>query len=421
MTINSKISFLVRHPRVTAASSLASLSCLALSLTTLLFTAKASAQTEPSALLEVQSTNKGFLLSRMTKAQRDSIPMPATGLMIFSTTSGSLEINMGTPAAPNWYRFMLAGEVASLNCAGATLSSGITSSTPVSDVTVSVPYSGGNGAAHSGQTATSTLIAGLKATLPAGNFANGAGTLLYEISGTPATSGMANFHLNIGGQSCTLSIFVLPICRAKISSTTFKNFMCHNLGAANTLVDPFEPSWEINGGYWQWGRKGPGPSAWLTSNSTNFAHGPTGPGLSSANAFAITGWSSTGAPDGAWSDNTKTANDPCPTGYRLPTIDQWAAVIANNADIAVGTWTGGIAAYNSGRFYGNSLFLPAAGFRDNLNSPGALSNRNNVGLYWSSSECVGDCSKNLIFNDGNSFAGNVGPRTPGYSLRCIAE
>jgi uncharacterized protein (TIGR02145 family) len=341
--------------------------------------------------------------------------------MIFSTSSGSLEINLGTPSVPNWYKFMLAGEVASLNCAGATLSGAITSSTPVSGITVSVPYTGGNGAAHSGQTVTSTLIAGLKATLPAGNFTNGAGILAYEIAGTPATTGTANFQLNIGGQSCTLSIFVLPICRAKINSTTFRNFMCHNLGAANTLVDPFEPSWEINGGYWQWGRKGPGPSAWLNSNSTNFAHGPTGPGLANANAFAITGWSTVGAPDGAWSDNAKTANDPCPAGYRVPTIEQWVGMIENNTEIPVGTWTSGVAAYNTGRFYGNSLFLPAAGFRDNANSPGGLSNRNNVGLYWSSTECLGDCSMNMIFDIDDSSASNIGPRTPGYSLRCIAE
>jgi len=39
----------------------------------------------PSAELDVTATNRGFLPPRVTKAQRDSIVSPATGLMIFCT------------------------------------------------------------------------------------------------------------------------------------------------------------------------------------------------------------------------------------------------------------------------------------------------------------------------------------------------
>ncbi|MCC6461153.1 MAG: hypothetical protein IT260_11820 [Saprospiraceae bacterium] len=38
-----------------------------------------------SALLEAQATNKGVLFPRMTKAQRDAIASPATGLLLFQT------------------------------------------------------------------------------------------------------------------------------------------------------------------------------------------------------------------------------------------------------------------------------------------------------------------------------------------------
>jgi len=43
-----------------------------------------------SAMLDVQSTDKGMLIPRMTQAERDAIASPATGLMIFQTdgTSG---------------------------------------------------------------------------------------------------------------------------------------------------------------------------------------------------------------------------------------------------------------------------------------------------------------------------------------------
>jgi hypothetical protein len=40
---------------------------------------------DPSAKLEVASTNKGFLPPRMTAAQRGNIPSPAAGLMVYQT------------------------------------------------------------------------------------------------------------------------------------------------------------------------------------------------------------------------------------------------------------------------------------------------------------------------------------------------
>jgi len=40
-----------------------------------------------SSLLDVVSTSKGVLVPRMTKAQRDAIASPATGLLIYQTNS----------------------------------------------------------------------------------------------------------------------------------------------------------------------------------------------------------------------------------------------------------------------------------------------------------------------------------------------
>jgi hypothetical protein len=40
-----------------------------------------------SAILTLTSTTQGFLPPRMTTAQRDAIASPATGLMIYNTTS----------------------------------------------------------------------------------------------------------------------------------------------------------------------------------------------------------------------------------------------------------------------------------------------------------------------------------------------
>ncbi len=51
---------------------------------------------DPSAALEVLSTNKGFLPPRMTTAQRDAITSPANGLFIFNTTENCINEYAGT-------------------------------------------------------------------------------------------------------------------------------------------------------------------------------------------------------------------------------------------------------------------------------------------------------------------------------------
>jgi Collagen triple helix repeat (20 copies) len=50
---------------------------------------------DPSAILDVYSTNKGFLLPRLTTAQRNAISLPAEGLMVYQTdgTSGFYYFN----------------------------------------------------------------------------------------------------------------------------------------------------------------------------------------------------------------------------------------------------------------------------------------------------------------------------------------
>src|SRR5262249_15714278 len=47
---------------------------------------------DPSAILDVSSTTKGTLITRMTTTQRDAIQTPAQSLLIFNTTTNCLEI-----------------------------------------------------------------------------------------------------------------------------------------------------------------------------------------------------------------------------------------------------------------------------------------------------------------------------------------
>lgn len=89
----------------------------------------------------------------------------------------------------------------------------------------------------------STGVTGLTATIDAGVFAIGSGTLTYQISGIPIGSGMARFAISIGGQACILERTVsaypegtihcggAPTAVVDINSTTGRVWMDRNLGA----------------------------------------------------------------------------------------------------------------------------------------------------------------------------------------------
>jgi len=369
-----------------------------------------------SAMLDVQSNSKGVLLPRMTTTERGNIPTPATGLMIFNTTTGCLEINLGTSASPSWQSVICTpGIVASLNCQTATVSG--VSTTPLmpnvaaSGVSVTLPYTGGNGKAYDGQSFSSTGVSGLTAILAAGTLAAGAGNLSLSINGTAPTAGLAEFAFNIGGQTCNL--FIPVGCGAYVATDTWQVFDCYNLNSNNTAANPFSPSWEINGGYWQWGRM------------AEAAPGPSGTSGSIPNDGAPSGWNPANAPNDSWKDNEKTSNDPCPMGFRIPTKAQWEGIIANvsqNPKTVIGSsWTGGSLNYSNGIKIGNNLFLPAAGARNR--NTGALADRGAWGRYWSSTwdSPYNGYAFNLWFNDSVAPYTNSNFFPSGLSIRCVEE
>ena len=185
----------------------------------------------------------------------------------FASGAGTLTYTItGTPASGGTANFALniggqtctlaitvaapIGTLTALTCASATNSGSLTLAVAASGVSSSVPYTGGNGGTHSGQTVTSTGVTGLTATLAAGNFAIGAGSLIYTITGTPATSGTASFALNIGGKTCTLTRTVaLPVGTiAALSCSTATNAGTLGQGVAAASVSSTVPYTGGNGG-----------------------------------------------------------------------------------------------------------------------------------------------------------------------------
>lgn len=60
---------------------------------------------DPSAILDVSSTEMGFLTPRMTSSQKSAIVSPATGLLIYQTNEDAgFYYNQGTPSQPDWVR-----------------------------------------------------------------------------------------------------------------------------------------------------------------------------------------------------------------------------------------------------------------------------------------------------------------------------
>jgi hypothetical protein len=64
---------------------------------------------DTSAMLDISTTAKGVLIPRMTAAQRNSIFLPATGLLVYQTdTPAGFYYNSGTALSPAW-SLMLSG------------------------------------------------------------------------------------------------------------------------------------------------------------------------------------------------------------------------------------------------------------------------------------------------------------------------
>lgn len=178
-----------------------------------------------------------------------------------------------------------------------------------------------------------------------------------------------------------------------------------------------DPS-DVAGNLFQWGRKQaltwkspqfPGPVDSAAAAGTNFITNSTSPNdwLKVQNN---TLWNSGNAA------TPKTINDPCPAGWRVPSVAECNSVVGTQ------TWApGGASASANGLLTvtgeaGTNLLFPAAG---RLSNTGAVSGQGTYGFYWASAE-NGTSASCVYFNSATVSAFNYS-RANGMPLRCVQD
>jgi uncharacterized protein (TIGR02145 family) len=303
-----------------------------------------------------------------------------------------------------------------LNCGSTTITGTLTSGTAASGVSVSVPYTGGNGGSFTAQTISSTGVTGLTATLSSGTLANGTGSLSFAISGTPATSGTASFALTIGGQTCSFAVSVPPaqgqyaagslFCAGATTVVDVTNpstgriWMDRNLGALQAATSSIDQN--AYGDLYQWGR-GNDAHQCRTSLSTNTLSSVDQPGnFSFISAQSGSYWRS--PPNFNLWQGVNGVNNPCPSGYRIPTEAEL------NAERL--SWSQN----NSAGAFASPLKWTRAGYR----TSSSLTGVGTYSVYWSST-VVGFSTKSLVIESGNSLIDPGSFQSHGHSVRCIKE
>ena len=312
--------------------------------------------------------------------------------------------------------FSVVGTINSLDCNFASVAGSLTEGQAANTVTARVPYSGGNGGTHNGQSVHSTGVSGLIATLSAGNFTTGNDSLIYTITGTSAAPGTAYFALSIGGQACTLSLLVTPSfpagtvnCNGSpteindvLNPSTGKVWMDRNLGASQVSTSSTDSL--SYGDLYQWGREADGHQC-RSSSTTNTLSSTDQTG--NGDFILVSGgnedWRS-GQNANLW-QGVNAINNPCPSGYSIPTETELEneRLSWNSSDSA--------GAINS------ALKWSLAGRRSPID--GSVVQTDTLGGYWSST-VSGLTSRNLRFRSGDASM-RTSNRSVAFSIRCLKD
>lgn len=206
---------------------------------------------DSSSTLDLTSLNKGFLVPRMTNTQRDAIILPATGLMIYSTSLSQIQVNIGTdPLIPRWTA-VVSSIVNSGTGAGSVIGGGTSNTASGDGATVS------GGTSNTASGAFSAIGGGYSNTASGANSAIAGGTTNVSYGEAASiTGGTSNFaegaKSHIGGGVSNYTLGASSVISGGTSNKT--------IGAADAILGG-------TGNYTN------GPAAAVVGGTTNLATG----------------------------------------------------------------------------------------------------------------------------------------------------
>ncbi len=309
--------------------------------------------------------------------------------------------------------------ISGFDCAGVKIAGTLTKDNVASNVTATLTYTGGNGKTYITKSNTSSGVTGLSATLIPGTLANGEGTLIYTISGTPTTAGTANFTIALGGKSCAISLKVEDVAQTigipgpnitDVENNTYKTvtigtqtWMAENLKVSKYSDGTAIPNITDNTQWYQ------SSTAWCYYNNDVANNAKYGKLYN-------------------WNAVSKTSNgnkNVCPTGWHVPTDAEWTVLTdyLGGESVAGGKMKEvGTASWNipNTEATNTSLFSALPGGYRFLN--GNYGDIGNLGYWWSSSEYSPNSAWGRVLNFSNGSAGRVNlNKGGGFSVRCLRD
>ena len=310
--------------------------------------------------------------------------------------------------------------ISGFDCDSVKIVGTLTKDKVASNVTATLTYTGGNGKTYLTKSHTSTGVTGLSANLLAGTLANGEGTLVYTISGTPTTAGTANFAIALGGKSCSIDLKVEDINQnptsgygPNITDTEGNSYKTVYIGTQQWMAENLKVT-KYNDGTaipnitdnTQWSQLSTGAWSYYNNDVTN-----------NAKYGKLYNWY-------AVSKTTNGNKNVCPTGWHVPTDAEWTVL----TDYLGGAYAGG-KMKEVGTTNWNSPNTGATNISLFTGLPGGYriydGNYGNIGTkgyWWSSVEGNTDGAwvRGLSSIDGGVSRGNY-IKSSGFSVRCLRD
>lgn len=421
----------------------------------------ADSDPNPSAVLDLQTSNQGLLLPRVALISTTSyLPLQShvAGMTVYNTAvagAGNTAVTPGIYAndGSKWIRLAEGAQVAVAGAPEITVQPATFTFSRLQDAngdpTGPTSFSTTLSVTATGDTPLSyQWYRKPKNTNGEGELISGATTANYDVD--ISTAGLANWGLysyyckvsNAKGTVYSGLAQVALGCGAKTANSGnsgWLSFMCYNLGADPNLSMEDQMAYEttlntdatVMGDLYQWGRNTDGhekrTSEVTTTLATNIQATEPAEVIGKFIADGTTPNWVTGISDLKLWDVPKTPNDPCPEGWRVPyyqdiyDLGTGANLYTNWGTYAntFGYFTGGTNGLKVSTQGIVTLFLPADAYRSKIN--GELSAIGTVGRYSMSGNDGTVYKGHFKFTESNLQTWESDWATLGRSVRCVAD